>query len=305
MVPSAFVEIPALPLTPNGKINRRLLPAPDWSSAGGDVVKPRNETEATLVRTWQAVLGVPAIGVRDNFFDLGGHSIMAARVLSEVKKTTGKDLPFSALFRGATVESLARLIEQESEVERDPVLMKIQHGQCSRLPFFAIVPPGEESLGYAMLARHMGSEQTVYKIQGHAPITGGKRPYSEEEMQALTNEYVAAMRSAQPRGPYCLGGLCDGTHIAEQIVLKLEAQGEEVGLFAIFESLVVEALLLRPTSARNEEAEFFRTARFVQARRRKQSPESCRVETGAHRLAADLLARRLHSHPVPGSRHPI
>jgi amino acid adenylation domain-containing protein len=240
MVPSAFVEIPALPLTPNGKINRRLLPAPDWSSAGGDVVKPRNETEATLVRTWQAVLGVPAIGVRDNFFDLGGHSIMAARVLSEVKKTTGKDLPFSALFRGATVESLARLIEQESEVERDPVLMKIQHGQCSRLPFFAIVPPGEESLGYAMLARHMGSEQTVYKIQGHAPITGGKRPYSEEEMQALTNEYVAAMRSAQPRGPYCLGGLCDGTHIAEQIVLKLEAQGEEVGLFAIFDTWVLQ-----------------------------------------------------------------
>jgi thioesterase domain-containing protein len=108
------------------------------------------------------------------------------------------------------------------------------------LPFFAIVPPGEESLGYAMLARHMGQEQTVYKIQGHSPITGGRRPYSEPEMRALTDEYIAAMRTAQPNGPFCLGGLCDGTHIAEQIVLRLEAQGEEVGLFAIFDTWVLQ-----------------------------------------------------------------
>ena len=240
MVPSAFVEIQALPLSPNGKINRRQLPAPDWSSDGGETVEPRNELEATLVRIWQSVLGVPNIGVRDNFFDLGGHSIMAARVLAEVQKATGKDLPFSALFRGATVESLALLIEQESEAGNDPVVIAIQHGESGRLPFFAIVPPGEESLGYAMLARHMGPEQTVYKIQGHAPVTQGKRPYSEEETQALASEYVAAMKSVQPRSPYCLGGLCDGTHIAEQIVLKLESQGDEVGLFAIFDTWVLQ-----------------------------------------------------------------
>ena len=240
MVPSAFVEVQALPLSPNGKINRRLLPVPDWSSDRQSLAKPESELESTLVGIWQAVLGVPNVGVRDNFFDLGGHSIMAARVLAEVRKATGKDLPFSALFRGATVESLARLIEQESEVEGDQVVIEIQRGERGRLPFFAIVPPGEESLGYAMLARHMGPEQTVYKIQGHAPVTGGKRPYSEEEMQALTNEYVAAMRSVQPRGPYCLGGLCDGTHIAEQIVLKLESQGDGVGLFAIFDTWVLQ-----------------------------------------------------------------
>ncbi len=240
MVPSAFVEVQALPLSPNGKINRRQLPAPDWSSDGGETVEPRNELETALVRIWQSVLGVPNIGIRDNFFDLGGHSIMAARVLAEVKKATGKDLPFSALFRGATVESLAQLIEQESEVGNDPVVIKIQHGESGRLPFFAIVPPGEESLGFAMLARHMGPEQTVYKIQGHAPVTQGKRPYSAEETQALASEYVAAMKSVQPRGPYCLGGLCDGTHIAEQIVLKLESQGDEVGLFAIFDTWVLQ-----------------------------------------------------------------
>jgi amino acid adenylation domain-containing protein len=239
MVPSAFVQVEALPLNPNGKINRRLLPAPDWSTADStDLVEPRDELESAVAKIWQTVLGVPNIGVRDNFFDLGGHSLMAARVLTEVEKIVGKELPLSALFRGATVESLARLI-RESLGARDPIMMEIQRGDSSRLPFFAIVPPGEESLGYAMLARHMGPGQTVYKIQGHAPVVG-ERPYSEQEMQTITNEYIAAMRTARPRGPYCLGGLCDGTHIAEQIVLSLEAQGDEVGLFVIFDTWVLQ-----------------------------------------------------------------
>jgi len=240
MVPSAFVLMDALPLSPNGKINRRLLPVPDCSTTDGeDVMAPRDELESALVKVWQSVLGVPNIGVRDNFFDLGGHSLTAARVLTEVEKVIGKEIPLSTLFRGATVESLARFIRERAEA-RDPVALEIQRGGSSRLSFFAIVPPGEECLGYAMLARHMGPQQTVYKIQGHAPIVGSERPYSAQEMQAITDEYVAAMRRVQPRGPYCLGGLCDGTHIAEQIVLSLEAHGEEVGLFAIFDTWVLQ-----------------------------------------------------------------
>lgn len=240
MVPSAFVEMKALPLSPNGKVNRRLLPAPEPSVAERDnFVKPRTELEATLVKIWQSVLGVPNIGIRDNFFDFGGHSLMATRVLVEVEKITGKELPLSALFRGGTVESLAQVISEEQEA-LEPVVTEIQSGDAGRLPFFAIVPPGEESLGYAILARHMGPEQSVYKVQGHTPVVNGERPYSQQEMNTLTAEYIAAMRTVQPRGPYCLGGLCDGTHIAEQIVLNLEAQGETVGLFAIFDTWVLQ-----------------------------------------------------------------
>jgi thioesterase domain-containing protein len=183
--------------------------------------------------------------VRDDFFDLGGHSLKAARVLVEVEKEIGTEVPLSALFRGATVESLARVIQSQSETDQDPVAMEIQRGDSNRLPFFAIVPPGEEALGYALLARHMGSRQIVYKIQGHAPVLDGSRPYSAQEMHDLTEEYIAAMRSVQPHGPYCLGGLCDGTHIAEQIVLRLEAQGEEIGLFAIFDTWVMQHSFIR------------------------------------------------------------
>ena len=241
MVPARFSIVPTLPLTPSGKVDRKSLPVPllDHNDRS-DIVAPRNEVEAMVVSIFQKVLNLDSVSVFDDFFDLGGHSLLAGRLLSKISEVTGRQIPLSALFRGATVESLARLIEQGAEVSGDPVVMEIQHGERGRLPFFAIVPPGEESLGYAMLARHMGPEQTVYKIQGHAPVTSGKRPYSEDEMQALTSEYVAAMRSVQPRGPYCLGGLCDGTHIAEQIVLKLESEGDEVGLFAIFDTWVLQ-----------------------------------------------------------------
>jgi len=240
MIPSRFSILRALPLTPSGKVDRKALPAPlPEHEYRSDVIGPRNQLETQLVSIFQRVLNAHSVSILDDFFEMGGHSLTATRLLSQVKEVTGRHIPLSALFRGATVESLARLIGEKGEVG-DPVVMEIQRGDRIRLPFFAIVPPGEESLGYAMLARHMGSQQTVYKIQGHSPVLGGKRPFSEQEMQALTDEYIAAMRTVQPYGPYCLGGLCDGTHIAEQIVLSLEAQGEEVGLFAIFDTWVLQ-----------------------------------------------------------------
>jgi len=239
-VPSQFVVMETFPMTTSGKVDRKALPAPAVDRDAATMVAPRTELESRLTALFAGVLGLPAVGVTDNFFELGGHSLLAGRLLAEVQEATGRQISLSALFRGATVESLAQLIEQTPGPEHDPVVMEIHHGARSRFPFFAIVPPGEESLGYAMLARHMGPKQTVFKIQGQSPITGGKRPYSVKEMRDLANEYVAAMRAVQPTGPYCLGGFCDGTHIAEQIVLKLEAQGEEVGLFAIFDTWVLQ-----------------------------------------------------------------
>jgi amino acid adenylation domain-containing protein len=239
MVPSKFVVLDAFPMITSGKVDRRALPAPARDERDFvQRVAPRNEIESALVSIFEAVLGIPSVGVTDNFFDLGGHSLLAARLLAEVEKVTGQQMPLSALFRQATVESLAQALQETPAGIADPVAMEIQPGSAG-LPFFAIVPPGEDSLGYAILARHMGLHQKVYKIQGHAPIVR-QRPYSEQEMQSLAGEYVAAMRAVQPEGPYCLGGLCDGAHIAERVVLELEAQGHMVGLFAVIDTWVLQ-----------------------------------------------------------------
>jgi len=241
MIPGTFVSMTELPLTPNGKVDRRALPAPDMPvRTGRDSVAPRDSLESILLEKWQAALAVANFGVTDNFFDLGGDSLNAVALLVEIEKVIGREIPLSALLRGATVESLARLIREGAESVPDPVVMTIQAGHSS-VPFFTVVPPGEEALGYGILARHMGANQTVYKLQGSQPVISGVRPaFTQDELHSLSAEYIAAMRTVQPEGPYCLGALCDGVQIAERMVLDLERQGHEVGVFAIFDTWVLQ-----------------------------------------------------------------
>ncbi len=118
MVPSAFVLLDEMPLTPNGKINRRALPAPEVSRPEIEqrYVAPRNDIEAALVELWQEVLGINPIGVSDNFFDLGGHSLKATSLLSRVRRIFRTELPLIVVFQATTVESLAcALVEHEAK----------------------------------------------------------------------------------------------------------------------------------------------------------------------------------------------
>jgi amino acid adenylation domain-containing protein len=240
MVPGTFITLAELPLTPNGKVNRLALPAPDAAQVEAvNLVPARDPLEQSLVDIWQHVLDIPRIGIRDNFFDLGGHSLLAARLLSEVEKVTRHQIPLSALFRGATIESLAQLIREGPSSGPDPVLTQIQAGNGGGLPFFAIASPGVDTLGYALLARHMGAEQPFYKLQASAPLVGD-RPFTKKELQVLAHEYIAAMRAVQPEGPYCFGGMCEGVQIAEQMVLDLEAKGLQVGLLVVLDTWVLQ-----------------------------------------------------------------
>ncbi|WHX35229.1 non-ribosomal peptide synthase/polyketide synthase [Paenibacillus polymyxa] len=127
MIPSYFVELERLPLTPNGKIDRKALPAPEGgASAGREYVAPRTELEAKLVAIWQGVLGPVTIGVTDNFFDLGGHSLRATTLVSKVHKELSVDLPLRDVFRHSTIEAMAEAISQLERQEHlsIPVLDK-------------------------------------------------------------------------------------------------------------------------------------------------------------------------------------
>ncbi|KJD40211.1 bacitracin synthetase [Paenibacillus polymyxa] len=127
MIPSYFVELERLPLTSNGKIDRKALPAPEGgASAGREYVAPRTELEAKLVAIWQDVLGPVTIGVTDNFFDLGGHSLRATTLVSKVHKELSVDLPLRDVFRHSTIEAMAEAISQLERQEHlsIPVLDK-------------------------------------------------------------------------------------------------------------------------------------------------------------------------------------
>jgi acyl carrier protein len=112
MVPSNFVVLDALPLTPNGKVDRKALPAPDQARADwhGTFIAPSNPTEDLLARLWGEVLGIDRVGIHDNFFDLGGHSLQAVQLVSRASKALGCEVPVKALFLYPTVAALAEAV---------------------------------------------------------------------------------------------------------------------------------------------------------------------------------------------------
>ncbi len=206
--------------------------------------QPAAAEQKLLVEVWKRVLGVPSIGIHDNFFDIGGHSLLAARLILQMRNLTGREIPVSAIFRAPTIESFARLLQQDSIAKTDPVVMPLHEGH-GVVPFFAVAAPGVNTAGFALLARQMGKDQSTYKLQPAAPVVWD-RPFSKKELRELAQECIAAMRSVQPQGPYCLGGMCEGVLIAQQMIIELESQGEEVGLFAIFDTWVLENSQIRP-----------------------------------------------------------
>jgi thioesterase domain-containing protein len=224
--------------------NRRVHQQSSSSKAASNTAaRPNDALEQILVRIWEKVLGVPHIGVNDDFFDLGGHSLLAARLVGEVEKVIGRKVPLAALFRGPTLGSFAELIRQGQENNPDPLLMQIKAGR-NAIPLFAIVAPGADALGYALLARHVGEQQSLFKIQSYAE-TSMLVPYTADELQTIAQTYVTALRVFQPQGPYCFIATCGGVHIAERMVHMLEAKEQEVGIFGIIDTWVIENRYVR------------------------------------------------------------
>ena len=196
-----------------------------------------------LVEVWKHVLGIEKVGVHDNFFDIGGHSLLAAHLTAHIHRITGRRVPVSAIFRAPTIEELAVLLHEDSGKRPDPLLMALSRGD-NKIPFFAVAEPGVDSLGFGILARTLGQPHSVYKLQAAGDPTW-ERPLEKQELQSLADQYVTAMRTVQSRGPYCLGAMCNGVLIAQEMIQQLESQGEEVALFAILDTWVRENSLVR------------------------------------------------------------
>lgn len=151
MVPAAIVPMTDFPLTPNGKVDRHALPAPtlEPEHASAPAIEPRNRLELQLVAIWEQVLGITPIGVRDNFFALGGYSLLALRMFSAIEQTFGKRLPMAVLFQAPTIEQLADVLADEGCTVRWRSLVAIQP-EGRKTPFFAV--PGSGAMCWCSLA---------------------------------------------------------------------------------------------------------------------------------------------------------
>ena len=235
MVPAAFVVLESLPLTPNGKLDHRALPAPDTSSfVDASFVPPRNEIESQLAHIWSEILNIHPVGVKDNFFDIGGHSILAVHLMGKIKQQFGKTLPLTALFPSATIEELAHRLQTETDALTHPCIVPIQP-TGNKSPFFCVHPAWGHVLCYVNLSRYLGDEQPFYGLRAIGFDEGEKPLDRVEDMASL---YIEAIRTVQPEGPYQIGGWSFGGVVAFEIAQQLHKMGQEVSRLALLDSYV-------------------------------------------------------------------
>jgi amino acid adenylation domain-containing protein len=232
MVPGIVVPLDALPLTTGGKVDRRALPTPDPVQNQRMFVAPRDPLERQLSNLWERIFTVRPIGVRDNFFELGGHSLLAVRLFAQVEKLTGKNLPLVTLFQAPTIELLAGILRQKGWEAPWSSLVPIKAGG-SKSPFYCVHGVGGNILEFEHFSRYFDPDRPLYGIQAQG--LDGKRPRhrSVEEMAA---HYVKEIRELQPEGPYYLGGSSFGGLVAYEIAQRLVADGQKVGILAMFDT---------------------------------------------------------------------
>lgn len=248
MMPAAFVSLDAFPLTPNGKVDRKSLPAPDRAAPAPTEVSaaPRDDLERRLVRIWEEVLDRRPVGVWDNFFDIGGHSLLAVSLFAQIEHVMGRELPLATLFQAPTVAQLARVLREKEWSAPRSALVPIQpHG--SRPLFYFVHAHGGNVLGYYDLARRLGADQPFYGLQAQG-LDG--RTSDTLRIEDMAASYVREVRTHQPYGPYFLGGWCMGGNIALEMARQFQQQGEAVGLLVLVQSAAPNYLRYRPEITR-------------------------------------------------------
>ncbi|MGP9022897.1 non-ribosomal peptide synthetase [Streptomyces sp. BR1] len=232
MVPSILVTLDELPLTANKKIDRNRLPTPTVTSDAA-FEKPRDATEITLARMWTEILGIAEVGIHDNFFDVGGHSLLAVRLSAAIRDTWDVDIPISVMLRQGTIAELATLVRRGGQDSPRTPLVTLREGEEDQWPLFLFHPFGGTVFCYVELTRHLPQGRAVQAVEAPGIESEGEAEVSVEEMAA---RYIAYLKEIQPTGPYLLGGWCFGGVIAYEVAGQLRAAGEEIELIAAIDS---------------------------------------------------------------------
>jgi amino acid adenylation domain-containing protein len=239
MVPQHFVELEAMPLTPNGKVDRKALPAPDAATTSRvEHIAPRDSIETKLLGIFSEVLKNSELGVTDNFFEFGGHSLLAVRLVSRIEKKFGRRIPLVALFNSPDVERIANILRSHEKVESSwNSLVPIRPNEA-KPAIYTVHGAGGNLLIYRVLADHLSSVFSVYGFQSQG-LDGKSRAFTRiEEMAA---HYVQELRAFQHKGPYYLCGYCMGGAVAYEMARLLLSEKQKIGMVAMLDSYNLNA----------------------------------------------------------------
>jgi amino acid adenylation domain-containing protein len=243
MIPSAFVRLTALPLTLNGKVDRTALPAPDANDPGDPhtYAPPGTPTEIALGNIWRDVLGLTRVSIDENFFDLGGHSMLAVRLIGRIKRTLNRTVSIPQFFHNPTIRKMAAALDQESADSPLSAFYVAFQTRGNRTPVFFLHGDWLGAGFYcARLSEILGDERPFYALN---PYRQGRQDVFE--LSEMVVHQLKVMRALVPHGPYILGGYCVGALVAVEMARVLIAQGEKVERLLLLDPSRAQARSLR------------------------------------------------------------
>ena len=248
MIPSIFVLMETLPRTANGQLDHSALPpsAQIRQQSQSNYVPPHNNLQWELSKIWEYAFDMRPIGVQDNFFKLGGQSLQAIRIFTEIKKIINKKVTPALLFNAPTIEKLSILLSNQDELQQaiESSLVPIQP-QGANPPFFLVPALGHNLLHLSTIARHLAREQPFYALQlnlNHQIHTC---------LEDIAAYYIKQMQTMQPAGPYFIGGYCAGGVVAYEMAQQLRMQHQPVALLALIASDAPPIPAPRPSTLTN------------------------------------------------------
>lgn len=234
MIPDNFIRVDAMPLTPNGKVDKKALALIGPIPADDDTlyIAPRTDVEQMVADIWKEFLGIDKVGIYDNFFQLGGHSLIAVQVMAKIEKETGKRLPLAILFENSTIEKLAQVLHMDGKAIMWDSLVPIKP-KGSKMPIYIVHGAGLNVLLFNALSINMDDDQPVYGLQAKG-LNGVDEPLNR--IEDIAAHYISSIRAQNPDGPFALAGFSFGGIIAFEMARQLEALNLEVKMLGMFDT---------------------------------------------------------------------